>query len=110
MHDHAVAGDTFEHRAIHGEASWCRAASCAIAPGAGKTTYALVAARMALAQRPTALVVVTATHLKKTQWASAAARLHHSKAAPHALSTWGAVAIEGGLGVKGTMAQAADRR
>jgi superfamily II DNA or RNA helicase len=44
-------------------------------PGAGKTTYALVAARMTLAQRPGPLLVVTPTAPLKTQWATAAARL-----------------------------------
>ena len=44
-------------------------------PGAGKTTYALVAARLALARRPAPLLVVTPTAHLKTQWATAAARL-----------------------------------
>ena len=44
-------------------------------PGAGKTTYALVAARLALAGRPVPLLVVTPTAHLKTQWATAAARL-----------------------------------
>jgi superfamily II DNA or RNA helicase len=44
-------------------------------PGAGKTTFALVAARQALAQQPTRLVVVTPTAHLKQQWAAAAARL-----------------------------------
>jgi len=44
-------------------------------PGAGKTTYALVAARMVLAERPAPVVVVTPTAHLKTQWAHAAARL-----------------------------------
>ena len=44
-------------------------------PGAGKTTFALVAARMALAERPAPVVVVTPTAHLKTQWAQAAARL-----------------------------------
>jgi len=44
-------------------------------PGAGKTTFALVAARIALAERPAPLVVVTPTAHLKTQWAHAAARL-----------------------------------
>lgn len=45
-------------------------------PGAGKTTFALVVARMALAERPAPVVVVTPTAHLKTQWAQAAARLH----------------------------------
>jgi superfamily II DNA or RNA helicase len=44
-------------------------------PGAGKTTYALVAASMALAERPASVVVVTPTAHLKTQWATPAARL-----------------------------------
>lgn len=45
-------------------------------PGAGKTTFALAAARMELAQRPSArLIVVAPTKHLKTQWADAAHRL-----------------------------------
>jgi superfamily II DNA or RNA helicase len=44
-------------------------------PGAGKTTFALVAARMVLAEQPAPVVVVTPTAHLKTQWAQAAARL-----------------------------------
>ena len=44
-------------------------------PGAGKTTYALVAARMVLAERPASVIVVTPTAHLKTQWAAASARL-----------------------------------
>src|ERR1044071_5399997 len=44
-------------------------------PGAGKTTCALVAARVALGKRPVPVVVVTPTAHLKTQWARAAARL-----------------------------------
>ncbi|MBV9322879.1 MAG: DEAD/DEAH box helicase [Chloroflexi bacterium] len=44
-------------------------------PGAGKTTFALVAARIALAERPAPVVVVTPTAHLKIQWAHAAARL-----------------------------------
>jgi superfamily II DNA or RNA helicase len=44
-------------------------------PGAGKTTFALVAARMALAEQPARVVVVTPTAHLKTQWAQAAAGL-----------------------------------
>jgi superfamily II DNA or RNA helicase len=44
-------------------------------PGAGKTTYALVAARIVLAERPAAVVVITPTAHLKTQWARAAALL-----------------------------------
>src|SRR5579859_896101 len=44
-------------------------------PGAGKTTFALVAARMALAERPAPVVVVTPTAHLKAQWAHAAAGL-----------------------------------
>src|SRR6516225_4407264 len=44
-------------------------------PGAGKTTYALVAARVALAERPASVIVVTPTAHLKTQWATAAAHL-----------------------------------
>src|SRR3989475_2824342 len=44
-------------------------------PGAGKTTFALVAARMVLAERPAPVVVVTPTAHLKTQWTQAAARL-----------------------------------
>jgi superfamily II DNA or RNA helicase len=42
-------------------------------PGAGKTTFALTAARHALAQHPTRLVVVAPTAHLKLQWARAAA-------------------------------------
>jgi superfamily II DNA or RNA helicase len=44
-------------------------------PGAGKTTFALVAARQVLAQKPTRLIVVTPTAHLKQQWSEAAARL-----------------------------------
>src|SRR6202011_5146349 len=44
-------------------------------PGAGKTTFALTAVRVALAERPTRVVVVTPTAHLKTQWARAAANL-----------------------------------
>ncbi|MEM9037315.1 MAG: DEAD/DEAH box helicase family protein [Actinomycetota bacterium] len=45
-------------------------------PGAGKTTFALTAARIALAEQPGArLVVVAPTRHLKTQWADAAERL-----------------------------------
>src|SRR5579884_5084 len=55
----------------HGQADFLAVAT----PGAGKTTFALVAARLALAARPVRLVVVTPTAHLKTQWAQAAARL-----------------------------------
>ena len=42
-------------------------------PGAGKTTFALTAARHALAKHPTRLVVVAPTAHLKLQWARAAA-------------------------------------
>jgi superfamily II DNA or RNA helicase len=45
-------------------------------PGAGKTAFALVAARMVLAEQPARVVVVTPTAHLKTQWAQAAAQLH----------------------------------
>lgn len=44
-------------------------------PGAGKTTFALVAARQAVARQPGRLIVVTPTAHLKQQWAHAAARL-----------------------------------
>ena len=44
-------------------------------PGAGKTTFALTAARQALAKRPGALIVVVPTAHLKFQWARAAAGL-----------------------------------
>lgn len=44
-------------------------------PGAGKTTFALAAARHWLAERPGPLVVVVPTAHLKTQWARAAAAL-----------------------------------
>lgn len=44
-------------------------------PGAGKTTFALVAARQSLAQQPMRVIVVTPTAHLKEQWAQAAARL-----------------------------------
>jgi superfamily II DNA or RNA helicase len=44
-------------------------------PGAGKTTFALVAARLLLAQRPRRVIVVTPTAHLKSQWTAAAARL-----------------------------------
>jgi superfamily II DNA or RNA helicase len=43
-------------------------------PGAGKTTFALTAARHHLAERPGRLVVVAPTAHLKAQWAAAAAR------------------------------------
>jgi superfamily II DNA or RNA helicase len=45
-------------------------------PGAGKTTLALTALRMALADRPARVVIVAPTAHLKVQWAEAAARLH----------------------------------
>src|SRR6476661_8824267 len=42
-------------------------------PGAGKTTFALTAARHELAARPSRLVVVAPTAHLKLQWAQAAA-------------------------------------
>ncbi len=44
-------------------------------PGAAKTAFALVATRVALAERPAPVVVVTPTAHLKTQLAQAAARL-----------------------------------
>ncbi|MDQ6674819.1 MAG: DEAD/DEAH box helicase family protein [Chloroflexota bacterium] len=44
-------------------------------PGAGKTTFALVALRMLLAEGVRRVIVVTPTAHPKTQWAQAAARL-----------------------------------
>jgi superfamily II DNA or RNA helicase len=44
-------------------------------PGAGKTTFALAALRLALAQRPGRVVVVAPTAHLKVQWAAAAAQL-----------------------------------
>jgi superfamily II DNA or RNA helicase len=44
-------------------------------PGAGKTTFALTAVRVALAERGMRVIVVTPTAHLKTQWAQAAARL-----------------------------------
>lgn len=44
-------------------------------PGAGKTTFALVAARQALARESARLIVVTPTAHLKQQWAQAATRL-----------------------------------
>ncbi|MEI7743161.1 MAG: DEAD/DEAH box helicase [Chloroflexota bacterium] len=44
-------------------------------PGAGKTTFALTALRMALAQRPARVVIVAPTAHLKVQWAAAAAKL-----------------------------------
>jgi hypothetical protein len=44
-------------------------------PGAGKTTFALVAVRIVLVEQPAPVVVVTPTAHLKTQWAQAAARL-----------------------------------
>lgn len=41
-------------------------------PGAGKTTFALTAVRVVLAERPRRVVVVTPTAHLKTQWAAAA--------------------------------------
>lgn len=43
-------------------------------PGAGKTTFALLAARSALADHPCRVVVVAPTAHLKTQWAAAATR------------------------------------
>jgi superfamily II DNA or RNA helicase len=44
-------------------------------PGAGKTTFALTAVRVALAERPRRVIVVTPTAHLKTQWAQAASAL-----------------------------------
>src|SRR5258708_35606741 len=44
-------------------------------PGAGKPTFALTALRLALAERPRRVIVVTPTAHLKTQWAQAAASL-----------------------------------
>jgi superfamily II DNA or RNA helicase len=44
-------------------------------PGAGKTTFALTALRVVLAECPRRIVVVTPTAHLKTQWAQAAAQL-----------------------------------
>jgi len=44
-------------------------------PGAGKTTFALTAVRLALAERPRRVIVVTPTVHLKTQWAQAANQL-----------------------------------
>ena len=44
-------------------------------PGAGKTTFALTALRLILAQSPRRIVVVTPTAHLKTQWARAAAEM-----------------------------------
>jgi len=44
-------------------------------PGAGKTTFALTALRLALAERPRRVIVVTPTAHLKTQWAQAASNL-----------------------------------
>jgi superfamily II DNA or RNA helicase len=43
-------------------------------PGAGKTTFALTALRVALADRPSPVIVVAPTAHLKTQWARAATR------------------------------------
>ncbi len=45
-------------------------------PGAGKTTFGLVVARLMLADQPGRLIIVTPTAHLKSQWAAAAARLH----------------------------------
>lgn len=45
-------------------------------PGAGKTTFALTALRVALAAQPMPVVVVAPTAHLKSQWARAAARFH----------------------------------
>ena len=45
-------------------------------PGAGKTTFALTAARMTMANLPGRLVVVAPTRHLKEQWADAAQRFH----------------------------------
>src|SRR5437762_11106420 len=44
-------------------------------PGAGKTTFALTALRVVLADAPRRIVVVTPTAHLKTQWAQAASQL-----------------------------------
>ncbi len=44
-------------------------------PGAGKTTFALAAMRIALAQRPARVVIVAPTAHLKVQWTQAASRL-----------------------------------
>jgi superfamily II DNA or RNA helicase len=66
----------WQHAALQRFADTPRPDFLAVAtPGAGKTTFALIAARTVLAQRPTRLIVVTPTAHLKQQWAAAAARL-----------------------------------
>jgi superfamily II DNA or RNA helicase len=60
-----------EGYARHGQPDFLAVAT----PGAGKTTFALVAARLALAEEPATVVVITPTAHLKTQWAQAAVRL-----------------------------------
>jgi superfamily II DNA or RNA helicase len=66
----------WQHAALTGFSKSERADFLAVAtPGAGKTTFALVAARMSLASEPARLIIVTPTAHLKEQWAQAAARL-----------------------------------
>lgn len=66
----------WQHAALSRFAATARPDFLAVAtPGAGKTTFALVAARQALGERPTRLIVVTPTAHLKQQWSEAAARL-----------------------------------
>jgi superfamily II DNA or RNA helicase len=65
----------WQHAALTQFSRGSRADFLAVAtPGAGKTTFALVAARLALARRPSRVIVVTPTSHLKQQWAEAAAR------------------------------------
>jgi superfamily II DNA or RNA helicase len=66
----------WQHTALTGFLSTQRADFLAVAtPGAGKTTFALTAVRVALAERAMRVIVVTPTAHLKTQWAHAAAGL-----------------------------------
>jgi superfamily II DNA or RNA helicase len=65
----------WQHAALERFAQCPRRDFLAVAtPGAGKTTFALTALRVALAESPMPVVVVAPTAHLKTQWARAAAR------------------------------------
>lgn len=66
----------WQHAALEGYQATVRPDFLAVAtPGAGKTTFALVALRTSLARRHARVVVVAPTAHLKVQWALAAARL-----------------------------------
>lgn len=66
----------WQHAALSRFRDGGRADFLAVAtPGAGKTTFALAALRIALAERPARVVIVAPTAHLRVQWAAAATRL-----------------------------------